>query len=351
MLASPSARRPDHDERAAMRKRLCVVGVGAVMSVGLMFVGSASAATIVGNNCSGDESGVGLSVIALKNPPGYPLPSVIPSAGVITSWTFRLKQEIPLAVLKAQLKVFEPEGLGYTVVGESEMSEVGLGTYTFPTRIRVWGGDLLGSSVEATNGLGGRSVQGFIVCATGRRGEVALVSGNPRFAATVAPVSIWDAQNPISVTVEPDADRDGYGDETQDQCPTDASTQGPCPVEATPTPPAPAPTLSDSEATHKGSVTVTVTADAQATVTVAGTVKLDHGKTAKLSGGTQVVSPGSRAQFAVRFPASVKAALRALPTTRKLVLHLSVSASGTQTKTLTVRVPGEMKPAKKRHVK
>jgi hypothetical protein len=30
--------------------------------------------------------------------------------------------------------------------------------------------------------------------------------------------------------VEPDADRDGFGDETQDQCPTDASTQGPCPA-------------------------------------------------------------------------------------------------------------------------
>ena len=28
--------------------------------------------------------------------------------------------------------------------------------------------------------------------------------------------------------IEPDADHDGFGDETQDQCPTQASTQGPC---------------------------------------------------------------------------------------------------------------------------
>jgi hypothetical protein len=34
----------------------------------------------------------------------------------------------------------------------------------------------------------------------------------------------------FAVFVEPDADHDGFGDETQDQCPTDASTQGPCPV-------------------------------------------------------------------------------------------------------------------------
>jgi hypothetical protein len=40
----------------------------------------------------------------------------------------------------------------------------------------------------------------------------------------------------VAATVEPDADHDGYGDETQDQCPTDASTQGPCPASSTPTP-------------------------------------------------------------------------------------------------------------------
>ena len=32
----------------------------------------------------------------------------------------------------------------------------------------------------------------------------------------------------VSATVEPDADRDGFGDETQDRCPTDASLQGAC---------------------------------------------------------------------------------------------------------------------------
>ena len=30
--------------------------------------------------------------------------------------------------------------------------------------------------------------------------------------------------------VEPDADHDGFGDETKDQCPTNAATQGPCPI-------------------------------------------------------------------------------------------------------------------------
>ena len=32
----------------------------------------------------------------------------------------------------------------------------------------------------------------------------------------------------VQATIEPDADNDGFGDETQDQCPTQAATQGPC---------------------------------------------------------------------------------------------------------------------------
>jgi hypothetical protein len=36
----------------------------------------------------------------------------------------------------------------------------------------------------------------------------------------------------VQATVEPDADHDGFGDETQDQCPTNASTHGACPVPA-----------------------------------------------------------------------------------------------------------------------
>ena len=32
----------------------------------------------------------------------------------------------------------------------------------------------------------------------------------------------------VAATIEPDADRDGFGDETQDQCPRQATTQGPC---------------------------------------------------------------------------------------------------------------------------
>ena len=34
----------------------------------------------------------------------------------------------------------------------------------------------------------------------------------------------------VSAVFELEADNDGFGDETQDLCPTNASTQGPCPA-------------------------------------------------------------------------------------------------------------------------
>jgi len=54
--------------------------------------------------------------------------------------------------------------------------------------------------------------------------------------------------------LEPDADHDGFGDETQDQCPTHASTQGPCP----PPPALPLPASAPFGGIQLGSQTLTV---------------------------------------------------------------------------------------------
>jgi len=75
-----------------------------------MFTGSASAATTVGSTCAANTSLASVTAVSLKNPPGYPLPSAIPSSGVITSWTFNLGLEITSGVYQERLKVFAPAG-------------------------------------------------------------------------------------------------------------------------------------------------------------------------------------------------------------------------------------------------
>jgi hypothetical protein len=326
-----------------MRKRLILVGVGAVIGVALMSVGSAAAATVVGSDCGALTTAPSVSVVSLKNPPGYPLPNAIPSAGVITSWAFTIAGVLPPEyTVTEKMKVFAPTSVPgqLTVVGESAAS-VSSGTTTSPARIPVQSGDLIGSSLTLLNA--GKLEQGAIFCKTENSGdEIAFVPGDPFTGATVSTTGNEAGfQNPINVTVEPDADGDGYGDETQDKCPTDASTHEACPTPPPPPPVAAPITLSASAAAKKSFLTVSLTTTAQASVTVNGTVKIGKGKTVKLNGNTQTVALGALAKFTVLFPAKLKAALKQLPTSKKLTINLSASAPGATTKTLTVKVPGQ----------
>jgi hypothetical protein len=333
-----------------MYRRSATLIVGGVMTVALMFTGSAAASTVAGSNCVGAEGAANVTVVSLKNPPGYPLPSAIPSAGVITSWTYSLNGTIPgEEVVTEMLKVFAPAAVPgqLTVVGESSTRVLG-GTTTSPARIPVQSGDLIGSALTITDEGGVEA--GALFCKTEDPGdEIAKVAGAPTVGATVAPLATATGfQNPITVTVEPDADGDGYGDETQDKCPTDASTHEACPPPKVAPPPAAPITLSDSAAARKGLVTVSLTASAQATVTVGGSVKLGKGKSVKLSGGTQIVAPGSLAKFTVLFPAKLKTALKQTPKSKKLSLTLSASAPGATSTSLKVKLPGQEQP-KPRH--
>jgi hypothetical protein len=141
--------------------------------------------------------------------------------------------------------------------------------------------------------------------------------------------------------IEPDADNDGYGDETQDKCPQLATVQALCPVVA----------LSARPIAKKGLVTVLITASSQASVAVAGKVSLGKGKTAKLNGGTQVVAPGTIAKFTLLFSKKLKTALKTIPAKRSLSLRLTATAPnlvGAATiRKLKVKLQGQAKP--KRH--
>jgi hypothetical protein len=353
----PGAPAPDYIGET-MRRGGTAVAVMSVVAAVLAFSGSASAATVVGSSCFANSSLGNVSIVSLKSALGSSMPAAIPSAGVITSWSFSLGLSLlPQYQANEKLKVFAPTAVPgqLKVVGESPLLSVQTGVTTSPVRIPVQSGDLLGSSLILNNN--GKLEQGVLDCETKDPGdEIATVPFDPATGSTVTTVATQTGfQNPVTVTLEPDADGDLYGDETQDECPTDASTQGPCPAPKV-TPPAPAPparpaptTLSASAAAKKGLLTVTMTSSAQATVTVGGSVQIAKGKTVKLSGSTQIVAPGSLAKFTLLFPASLKAALKQLSTKKKLSLTLTASAPGATSTSLTVKVPGELKPVRKHH--
>lgn len=326
-----------------MRKRLSLVGIGAVVAVCLGAVASASAATQVGDPCTANvASKQGLSITAFAlTAPQSPLPAAVPAAGVITSWGLNVGSALaPGASSQVTFKVLRPGPAAETVqvVGESTGFAT-TGANTFGTRIPVQAGDRIGT--VSTSGS-------FLFCEEPSPGaSLGLIIGNPVTGSTATYLNHPEELGRIAIfaTVEPDADGDGYGDETQDKCPTDASTQGPCPTPPAPAPPtAPPAALSASAAAKKTFLTVSLTSTAQESVTVTGTVKVGKGKSVKLKGNTQTVTPGALAKFTVLFPAKLKAALKKLPTSKKLTVSLSASAPGAPTKTLTVKVPGQKRP-------
>jgi hypothetical protein len=143
--------------------------------------------------------------------------------GVITSWsTFT-----PNGSGMLRFRVYVLGTGGMTPVGESQVETVTPSSPpAFPTRIPVSGGERIGYTVFT-----GAQLDNCVYANTGNEGDftrgsqgAAPIGQFEPFFADPQPQALAN----LSAQLEPDADRDGFGDETQDGCPTDASTQAAC---------------------------------------------------------------------------------------------------------------------------
>jgi hypothetical protein len=323
------------ERRGEMSKRGLATIIGLAAAALLLVAQPAAAATEVGNQCIGNESETEVTILSTANGPGNPLPATIPSAGVITRWTFNVVP-IPSGILTQTLKIFRPTGAPnqFQAIGESSPAAIVSGLNTFSTRISVHAGDYLGTSGTAE----GNVVTVF--CKTTNAGDkIGVFSGVPPVGSTVTTAGEEGSfQNPITLSVEPDADNDGFGDETQDKCPQSAAFQSECPVVAVD---------AGSAIKKKGSVTVLVTTTTSAPVVVKGTVNLGKGKKAKLSGGKKTVTPGKIARFTLKFSKKMKARLKELTTKQSLQLKIVATATDLigrkTTDKLKVKLKGQAK--------
>ena len=143
-----------------------------------------------------------------------------PSAGVITSWSHLAAPNPPLAPTLT-FKVVRPAGAStFALVGSSAPTPLSNGVLnTFPTRIAVHSGDIIGVFTDVVYYCLDPSSPGH---------AFHVVAGDVPPGPTTYTDTAADYKLDLSATLEPDADSDGFGDETQDQCPTDASTQAEC---------------------------------------------------------------------------------------------------------------------------
>ena len=120
--------------------------------------------------------------------------------------------------------------------GPTEALAQAPGTYSFPARLSVQAGDRVGfdlrfapgdllllSGVKGGSGSYTGVVAGGIWPDGGSPASYQSFDGGPPSFAT--PVYL-----PMNVTVEPDVDGDGYGDEAQDGCPSSPASHGALPA-------------------------------------------------------------------------------------------------------------------------
>jgi hypothetical protein len=145
-----------------------------------------------------------------------------PSDGVITRWDYQAAaSNAPQLKFKVGRHV---TGSTYSIVGESGVVSPAPGTLNhFPIRIPVRRGDLLG--FYTVTGGGCDQSNPFFTELTATADVAPGTQGS-----FTAEMDFSNYEMDVSASLEPDADHDGFGDETQDQCPTNGTTQGPCPV-------------------------------------------------------------------------------------------------------------------------
>ena len=184
----------------------------ALLACLLALPASASGAVNLGQtyqDTASQDCGANTTVVQVADTdPGYE----VETPGVITE--LRTEDQ---AADGGRLHVFRPRGNDQVTILASLPFEPKDGIIRIPAQVRVQPGDVLGLSAKADStvrcgipGTGASDILGFYNGATDDTGDFTL-GGAQAGRANVA------------ATLEPDADGDGFGDETQDRCADDAT--------------------------------------------------------------------------------------------------------------------------------
>ena len=263
--------------KAVLGAAALAAGGGAAVALGAAGAGT----TTIGDASEQVTSAASGTLLAIqaKDQTGIRSYSVPTPGGVLTSWTIHLQRSD--AAGDVTLKTLKPQSApNVYVVGGQSVGQVGIGTdrtITFPARIAVAGGDRL--SVQ-TPGIG---IYAGSVNVTGGNGDLRVVNGTPTVGQTITSQAYAPgAHLALEAVVEPDADRDGFGDVSQDDCVADAARQaGPCAAD-----------LRLALAAAPAAVEAGDTAVLTATVTATGGPTNQASVTVVLPSGLQLVSAG-----------------------------------------------------------
>lgn len=318
---SPRAGVPQTSLLAMGRRHLAAVALTLALG-SLVVVPGAVAATEVGNECAASGYAADFTLLQLERAPGSLLPLAAP-AGVVTEW----KVDSGLAsILAENLRVFRPTGKPdeFEAVADSPNEPILPGANAFKARIPVRAGDRFGAYAPSPSGA--------LYC---NSASAADVMGAVHFDSGVGSTQVF-TPNPsfqvaLSAIVEPDADGDGYGDQTQDRCPRGRAYHGECPRVR----------LHAFAKARRRAILLLVTASSAASVHVYGQVgsgvkrrpsqpggRGERGAAIfALSGGTKHIGTGATTRFRIPLPKGILRRLDGLPASASLIATITASST------------------------
>lgn len=300
------------------------------------FVPASPAATTLGQTFNPVQSMLPTPVAFQSAVDGYPSYAA-PSAGILTSFS-HIAEASPDATLS--LIVLRPIGVNYSVVAVSEPKTlVGGAMNTFPARIPVLAGDIIGVQGDTWN-LGAAS-PAATMASTFRATATPVSAGGTILSGVIGDFNGYILD--ISATLEADADGDGFGDETQDLCPTQATTQGACDLTG--------PTLTvKASKTQQSKSSLKLTATSNEAGTCKISTKLVYTttkngkrvkKTIKLKSSTRTFTAGTKQSITLKLSSKAKSALKSAGSLKATVtIACTDGLNNKSTKTVKITVKG-----------
>jgi hypothetical protein len=316
------ARRPDKHSPPLIRPIPALLAVVAGLAVSVAVAWGSS--TELGQTTTSPIYSFNADVVQVSTVADSP--SYRTSDGVLTSWRYHSGASGG----SVKLKIFQRIGVtsNYKAAAASSLKgplDPNKG-YSFGERIPVKDGDLLGlTAVAAQTGI-------TVVTGTPTDDNIGRFTADIPVGSTGAVTAVFsNSVLSLAATVESDADKDGYGDESQDECPTDASTQGACPTPPSSDTAGPKLTFGGSAKQKLGSsVVVTVTCDEACSIAGNGSVstsKPKASKTLSLKQAALALPAGTSGQLKLKLSKKSRGKIkRALRSHRKATASVNVTA-------------------------
>ena len=217
--------------------RMGLMAVAALGAAALVAPAPAGAAVTIGQTANANQATCGSDSSRVQVSVSSGASYIAPSNGVIVQWrypTFAVANQP-----QPRLKVYDPVGppasttswflRSHSAVKPTPPQST-LNVYNESPGIPIQAGDHLGMSGIGFGGVSNTScISAMTTMADLHRYNGGGDPSPPGFNYMLTNDSTF-IRLAIAADIEPDADGDLFGDETQDQCPTDPTTQGVCPV-------------------------------------------------------------------------------------------------------------------------